>query len=141
MRLGMVGLGRMGGSMAARLRAGGHEVVGYSRSSLSTDVASLDELIERLPAPRVVWLMIPAGDATEQAVEHLSTSLSAGDVVVDGGNSNFRHSMRRAASLAERGIQFVDAGTSGGIWGLTEGYCLMVGGTPEAVARIEPALT
>ncbi|MFA5890089.1 MAG: decarboxylating 6-phosphogluconate dehydrogenase [Actinomycetota bacterium] len=141
MRLGMVGLGRMGGNMAARLRAGGHEVVGYSLNSALSDVPSLDELIERLPAPRVVWLMVPAGDATEQTLEHLAASLSSGDVVVDGGNSNFRHSMRKAALFAERGIDFVDAGTSGGIGGLEEGYCLMVGGTPEAVGRIQPALT
>jgi len=127
--------------MAARLRAGGHEVVGYSLNSALSDVPSLDELIERLPAPRVVWLMVPAGDATEQTLEHLAASLSSGDVVVDGGNSNFRHSMRKAALFAERGIDFVDAGTSGGIGGLEEGYCLMVGGTPEAVGRIQPALT
>jgi 6-phosphogluconate dehydrogenase len=138
MRLGMVGLGRMGGNMAERLRAHGHEVVGYDVFSDATDVATLEELVAALPGPRVVWVMVPSGDPTEDTVASLSSRLAAGDVVIDGGNSNWRDSVRRAAGLAERGIGFIDAGTSGGVWGLTEGYCLMVGGTPEHVAFAQP---
>jgi 6-phosphogluconate dehydrogenase len=140
MQLGMVGLGRMGGNMAERLRRGGHEVVGYAPASELSDVASLAELVERLSAPRTVWLMIPAGDPTETTVRELKGLLDSGDLVVDGGNSNFRDSQRRAAELEERGIKFVDAGTSGGIWGLEFGYCLMVGGSDDAFTRLEPAL-
>ena len=140
MQLGMVGLGRMGGNMAERLRRGGHEVVGYAHDTDLSDVGSLAELVQRLSAPRTVWLMIPAGAPTETTVQELKGLLEKGDLVVDGGNSNFRDSMRRAAELAERGIMFVDAGTSGGVWGLEVGYCLMVGGSDEAFARLEPAL-
>jgi len=138
MKLGMVGLGRMGGNMAERLRAHGHEVVGYDVFSDATDVATLEELVAALPAPRIVWVMVPAGDPTEDTVASLSSLLAAGDVVIDGGNSNWRDSTRRAASLAEHSIGFIDAGTSGGVWGLTEGYCLMVGGAPEHVAFAQP---
>ncbi|MFL6206879.1 MAG: phosphogluconate dehydrogenase (NAD(+)-dependent, decarboxylating) [Acidimicrobiales bacterium] len=138
MKLGMVGLGRMGGNMAERLRAAGHEVVGYDAFSDATDVATLDALVEALPAPRLVWVMVPAGDPTEHTVTTLAGLLAKGDVVVDGGNSNWRDSARRAGVLAEAGIRFVDAGTSGGIWGRTEGYCLMVGGDAEAVAFAQP---
>ncbi len=138
MRLGMVGLGRMGGNMAQRLAAGGHEVVGYDSHSEASDVASLAELVGRLESPRVVWLMIPAGDPTEQAVVELRGLLAAGDIVIDGGNSNWHDSVRRGATLAEDGIGFVDCGTSGGIWGREEGYCLMVGGDDAHVGLCQP---
>ena len=140
MQIGMVGLGRMGANMAERLRRGGHEVVGYDRDPRVSQAASLEELVAKLDVPRAVWLMVPSGDPTEQSVKALAVLLQRGDLVVDGGNSNFRDSMRRGAGLAERGIMFVDAGTSGGIWGLENGYCLMAGGSDEAFARIEPAL-
>jgi 6-phosphogluconate dehydrogenase len=138
MKLGMVGLGRMGGNMAQRLTAGGHEVVGYDSHSDASDVGSLAELVGRLEAPRVVWLMIPAGDPTEQAVVELRGLLAAGDIVIDGGNSNWHDSVRRGATLAEDGIGFVDCGTSGGIWGREEGYCLMVGGDDAHVGQCQP---
>jgi len=149
MDLGMIGLGRMGANMTTRLLAGGHRVVAFDRSpdavatarkGGATGVASLEELVASLPAPRAVWSMVPAGDPTQSTVAALATLLAPGDVVIDGGNSNYKDSMRRAESLAERGILFVDAGTSGGVWGLKEGYSLMVGGTPEAVERIRPVL-
>jgi 6-phosphogluconate dehydrogenase len=133
----MVGLGRMGGNMATRLRNAGHEVVGYARSTPS-DVDSLEALVAALEPPRSVWVMIPAGDPTEQTVTALGELLGAGDIVVEGGNSNYRDSIRRGAELARRGIGFIDAGVSGGIWGLDNGYCLMVGGTNEDVARLQP---
>jgi len=136
-KIGMVGLGRMGGNMATRLRKAGHEVIGYARTSAS-EVNSLEELVAELSPPRVVWTMIPAGDPTEQTIARLRDLLQAGDLVVDGGNSNFRDSMRRGESLAEHGIGFIDAGVSGGIWGLDNGYCLMVGGSDEDVARVLP---
>jgi 6-phosphogluconate dehydrogenase len=140
MQLGMVGLGRMGGSMAERLRRAGHEVIGYARTRAVSDVGSLSELVGRLNPPRTVWLMIPAGDPTEQTIQELAGLLQAGDLIVDGGNSNFRDSMRRGAELEKRGLLFADAGTSGGVWGLQIGYCLMVGGSEEGFRRIEPAL-
>jgi 6-phosphogluconate dehydrogenase len=136
----MVGLGRMGGNMAERLRRDGHEVVGYSRDPNVSQAASLDDLVSKLKPPRVVWLMIPAGDPTEQTIASLAKLLQPEDVIVDGGNSNFRDSIRREEELAEDGILFVDAGVSGGVWGLAEGYCLMVGGSETAFRRIEPAL-
>jgi 6-phosphogluconate dehydrogenase len=138
-KLGMVGLGRMGGNMTARLEERGHELRTYARSGNGT-AASLAELVSQLEAPRAVWLMIPAGAPTEEAFHELLGLCAPGDVIVDGGNSNFRDSQRRAAEAAERGIHFVDAGVSGGIWGREVGYCLMVGGEQEAVARLEPAL-
>jgi 6-phosphogluconate dehydrogenase len=137
MKLGMVGLGRMGGNMAQRLAAGGHDVVGYDSHSDASDVASLAELVGRLEPPRVVWLMIPSGDPTEQAVVELRGLLGAGDIVIDGGNSNWHDSVRRGATLAEDGIGFVDCGTSGGIWGREEGYCLMVGGDDAHVGQCQ----
>jgi len=140
MQLGMVGLGRMGGNMAKRLRRGGHEVIGYTRDPAVSDVGSLSELVGGLNAPRTVWLMIPAGAPTEQTIQELAGLLQARDLIVDGGNSNFRDSMRRGAELEKRGLLFADAGTSGGIWGLEVGYCLMVGGSEEGFRRIEPAL-
>jgi len=138
-KLGIVGLGKMGGNMAERLRGHGHEVVGYDVFSDATDVATLEELVAALPQPRVVWVMVPAGGPTEDTVASLRGLLERGDVVVDGGNSNWRDSARRGAELAAAGIGFVDAGTSGGVWGLTEGYCLMVGGEAEHVELVQPA--
>jgi 6-phosphogluconate dehydrogenase len=134
----MVGLGRMGGNMTERLREHGHEVATFARSGGGT-AASLAELASQLEPPRVVWLMIPAGGPTEDAVTELLGLLAVGDVIVDGGNSNFRDSQRRAAAAADQGIRYVDAGVSGGIWGREVGYCLMVGGDPEAVAIVQPA--
>jgi 6-phosphogluconate dehydrogenase len=149
LRLGMVGLGRMGGNMAVRLIRNGHQVVGYARSERSRQEAatqgaevagSLEELVKTLDPPRVVWVMVPAGDPTEQVVSQLGELLDPGDVVVDGGNSLFRDSVRRAAELSRRDIRFVDAGVSGGVWGLKEGYCMMLGGDAEAIERLRPAL-
>jgi 6-phosphogluconate dehydrogenase len=138
MKLGMVGLGRMGGNMTKRLERDGHEMATYARSGGGT-AGSLEELVGQLEPRRAVWLMIPAGDPTEAAVRDLLGLLSEGDVVVDGGNSNFRDSQRRAALAAERGIGYVDAGVSGGVWGLENGYCLMVGGDEDPVSFLEPA--
>jgi 6-phosphogluconate dehydrogenase len=138
LKLGMVGLGRMGGNMTERLREHGHEVATFARSGGGT-AGSLEELASQLEPPRVAWLMIPAGPPTEDSVQKLLGLLAEGDVIVDGGNSNFRDSQRRAALAGERGIRFLDAGVSGGIWGREVGYCLMVGGEPEAVAVVEPA--
>ena len=140
MQIGMVGLGRMGANMAERLRRGGHDVVGYDRDPKVSQVASLSELVGKLAAPRTVWLMVPAGAPTEQSIKEVAGLLQRGDLVVDGGNSNFRDSLRRGVELEERGLMFVDAGTSGGVWGLENGYCLMAGGSDAAFARIEPAL-
>jgi 6-phosphogluconate dehydrogenase len=136
----MVGLGRMGANMAERLRRGGHDVVGYDHDPKVSQVASLSELVGKLAAPRTVWLMVPAGAPTEQSIKEVAGLLQRGDLVVDGGNSNFRDSLRRGAELEKRGLMFVDAGTSGGVWGLENGYCLMAGGSDAAFARIEPAL-
>jgi 6-phosphogluconate dehydrogenase len=137
MQLGMVGLGRMGSGLTERLRQAGHEVKTYDPNVEST-ASSLAELAEQLEPPRLVWLMIPAGEITENAVRELLEILQAGDTIVDGGNSNFRDSQRRAAQAAEHSIHFVDAGVSGGIWGLREGFALMVGGDPEPVDRLGP---
>jgi len=138
MKLGMVGLGRMGGNMAKRLENDGHVVQSYARSGGGT-AGSLEELVGQLEGRRAVWLMIPAGDPTEQAVQELLGLLDEGDVIVDGGNSNFRDSQRRAGLAAEKRIGYIDAGVSGGIWGLANGYCLMVGGEDGAVGFLEPA--
>jgi 6-phosphogluconate dehydrogenase len=138
MKLGMVGLGRMGGNMTRRLEADGHEVATYARSGGGT-ATSLEDLVSQLDRRRAVWLMIPAGDPTEQAVKELTGLLAAGDIIVDGGNSNFRDSQRRAALAREHELGYVDAGVSGGIWGLANGYCLMVGGERDHVQFLEPA--
>ena len=138
MKLGMVGLGRMGGNMAKRLENDGHVVQSYARSGGGT-AGSLEELVGQLDERRAVWLMIPAGDPTEQAVQELLGLLDEGDVIVDGGNSNFRDSQRRAGLAAEKRLGYIDAGVSGGIWGLANGYCLMVGGEDGAVGFLEPA--
>ena len=137
MTLGMVGLGRMGAGMTERLRRAGHEVFTYDPNVEST-AASVVELIRQLERPRAIWLMIPAGDVTEKAFQELKGFLGDGDTIVDGGNSYFRDSQRRAAEAAERGLHFVDVGVSGGVWGLQEGFCLMAGGEREAVGRLEP---
>ncbi len=140
MQLGMIGLGRMGGNMRERLRLGGHEVIGYDRTPKVSDVGSLSELVAGLSTPRSVWLMIPAGDPTEKTIQELAGLLDKGDLIIDGGNSNFRDSIRRAGEVEKQGLLYMDAGTSGGVWGLKIGYCLMVGGSDEAFKRIEPAL-
>jgi 6-phosphogluconate dehydrogenase len=148
MKLGFVGLGRMGGNMVRRLHADGHEIVAWARSSESVKEAvsdgaigatSLEDLAVRLSSPRVVWLMIPAGQPVEQSIATLRPLLSAGDVIVDGGNSRFSDSARRAAELEKDGVGFLDAGTSGGIWGRKNGYCLMVGGRSDHFRTVEPA--
>ncbi|MBW3574141.1 MAG: decarboxylating 6-phosphogluconate dehydrogenase [Actinobacteria bacterium] len=139
MRLGIVGLGRMGSNMSTRLERAGHEVVGYDRDPEVSQVRGIAELVERLgDVPRAVWTMVPSGDPTEATIAEVADHLTEGDVVVDGGNSNYHDSIRRGEQLAARGIGFVDAGVSGGVWGLEEGYCLMVGGTAEHVAVVQP---
>ena len=140
MNFGMVGLGRMGANMTERLREHGHTVETYARTNPERTAGSLVELAGKLHQPRVVWLMIPAGDATENAIQTLLPLLEDGDVIVDGGNSNFRDSQRRAQEAAKKHVLFLDAGVSGGIWGLKEGYCVMVGGDPAGFAQIEPLL-
>jgi 6-phosphogluconate dehydrogenase len=140
MKLAIVGLGRMGGNMAERLRGAGHDVVGYDRDPDRADVGSLQEAVAALDGEprRVVWVMVPAGAPTDATVDELGELLSEGDLVIDGGNSNFRDSRLHAAQLAERGIGFVDAGVSGGVWGLTEGYCIMAGGGDEEIEHLRP---
>jgi 6-phosphogluconate dehydrogenase len=137
MQLGLVGLGRMGGNMRERLRRAGHEVVGYDPNPQISDVPGLAEMVDALAAPRIVWLMVPQ-QVTEESVDKLRDLLSAGDMVIDGGNSKFTDDKPRAERLAERGIGYMDAGVSGGIWGLTNGYALMVGGSKEDVAKAQP---
>ena len=137
MKLGMVGLGRMGSGMTERLRSAGHTVQTYDPNVEST-AASLEELRSQLEPSRAVWLMIPAGKITEDAFQQLLGILDPGDTIVDGGNSNFRDSQRRAREAAARSLHFLDAGVSGGVWGLTNGFCLMVGGDEEPVRRLEP---
>ncbi len=141
MQLGMIGLGRMGNGMTERLRANDHDVKTYDPAVESRTAASLEELKSQLDAPRAFWMMIPAGKITEDTFQQLLTIADAGDAIVDGGNSNFRDSQRRAAEATAKGLHFVDAGVSGGIWGLKEGFCLMVGGEDEPVTRLEPVFT
>jgi 6-phosphogluconate dehydrogenase len=147
MQLGMIGLGRMGGNMVQRLLQGGHEVVVFDRSPDAVNeyvgigaagAGDLGDLCAQLRAPRVVWIMVPAGSPVESTIDQLLPNLSAGDIVIDGGNSNYHHSRRHAARLAGKGIDFIDAGTSGGIWGLTVGYCLMIGASADAFKHCEP---
>ena len=149
MDMGMIGLGKMGGNMARRLIRGGHRVVVYApRQEVvqamavegAVGAASLEDLVAKLAPPRAVWLMVPAGDPTENTLRGVAALLAAGDVVVDGGNSFYKDSVRRAKDVAASGLLFVDCGTSGGVWGLAEGYCLMVGGEEQAVDRVRPAL-
>lgn len=138
MRLGIVGLGRMGANMAERLRRNGHEIVGYDRDPGASEVGSLAELVEHLEPPRAVWSMVPAGGPTRATVEGLAALLEPGDLLVEGANSNYHDTLRHAEVLREAGVGLVDAGVSGGIWGLEEGYCLMVGGSGEDVERLRP---
>ena len=138
MKLGIVGLGRMGGNMTERLREGGHEVETYARTAPERTADSLVELAMMLEQPRVTWLMIPAGDPTEMVFRTMLPLLEDGDILVDGGNSYFRDSMRRAEEAKKKGVYFVDAGVSGGIWGLREGYCIMAGGDTAAVQTLRP---
>ena len=147
MEIGMIGLGRMGGNMAQRLLLGGHRVVGYAPNAEAVEAlvqqggagaSSVADLVTKLTTPRAVWVMVPSGETTENTINTVANALSPGDVIIDGGNSNYKDSMRRAATLAEIGILFLDAGTSGGIWGLKEGYSLMVGGDLETFRRLEP---
>jgi 6-phosphogluconate dehydrogenase len=147
MRLGMIGLGRMGANMARRLMKGGHECVVFDLSPENvkrlaregaSGAGSLDDLVGKLAPPRVVWLMVPAGDPTERTVADLGEKLAAGDIVIDGGNTHFKDDVRRGKALGARGIHYLDIGTSGGVWGVERGYCLMIGGSEEAVKRLEP---
>jgi 6-phosphogluconate dehydrogenase len=137
-QLGLVGLGKMGGNMAERVRRAGHEVVGYDRSSNKRDVTSLEDLVQALEAPRAVWVMVPAGDATRSVVQQLGELLSPGDVVIDGGNSKWTDDQIHAQMLGEKGIGYLDCGVSGGVWGLENGYALMVGGDKDDVAKVQP---
>jgi len=150
MDIGFIGLGKMGMNMVTRLSQGGHRVVAYDRSTTliteaegkgATASSSLEDMIAQLPRPRAVWVMVPSGQPTEDTVQHLRTILDDNDIVIDGGNTKFHDDVRRAANLQKRGIHYVDAGTSGGIWGLQIGYCLMMGGENEPVKRLSPILT
>lgn len=147
MQIGMIGLGRMGGNMVRRLLRGGHECVVYDLNPNavaelvaegSAGSGTLDEFVSRLTTPRTAWLMVPAGEPTEGMVRALGERLEKGDVIIDGGNSHFKDDARRARTLVEKGIHYVDAGTSGGVWGLERGYCLMIGGEREVVERLDP---
>src|SRR6266702_5156317 len=147
MRLGMVGLGRMGSNMARRLMRGGHEVV---VTDLSADAvkgmagegaiasSSLDDFCSKLGSPRIAWLMVPAGDPTQSTVEALAQRMKAGDILIDGGNSYFKDDIRRSKLLREKGIHYIDVGTSGGVWGIDRGYCMMIGGPQATVDRLDP---
>ncbi len=137
MQLGMIGLGRMGGNMRARLRRAGHDVIGYDPNPDVTDVPALPQLVERLTPPRTVWIMVPA-QFTESTIGQLHELLGEGDIVIDGGNSKFTDDGPRAQRLGERGIGYMDVGVSGGVWGLENGYALMVGGSDEHLARVQP---
>lgn len=147
MELAMIGLGKMGLNMATRLARGGHRVVGFARSAETVKEAvklgaeganSLDDAVSKLGAPRIVWLMIPAGKPTTDTIDTLSNMLSRGDIVIDGGNSNYKDTIRHAEMLEAKGIDFVDCGTSGGVWGLKEGYSLMIGGQAQVVEKLRP---
>jgi len=147
MQIGFIGLGRMGLNMVTRLQRGGHSVVAYDRSADAVSraeaagakgVSTLDTLVEELSQPRAVWVMVPSGEPTESTVSALARVLSPGDTIIDGGNTNFHDDVRRAQVLGAKRIDYVDAGTSGGIWGLQEGYCLMVGGKADVCKRLEP---
>jgi 6-phosphogluconate dehydrogenase len=150
MELGMIGLGRMGANMTERLVNGGHRVISFDRSAEAiqrvVDIGavgahSLADFVKQLALPRAIWLMVPSGDPVDQTIEQLLPNLSKGDIVIDGGNSNYKDSIRRATKLKQQSMHFVDAGTSGGIWGLKNGYCMMVGGEKEVVSRLEPIFT
>ena len=147
MELGMIGLGKMGGNMAERLRRAGHKIVGFDFSADAVKhlsdtgavgVNSLEDMVKNLQAPRAIWIMVPAGDPVDQTIEKLKPLMSKGDTFIDGGNSNYKDSQRRYAQLKAEGFEFVDVGTSGGVWGITEGYSMMVGGDVDVVARLNP---
>ncbi|MGZ6317490.1 MAG: phosphogluconate dehydrogenase (NAD(+)-dependent, decarboxylating), partial [Anaerolineales bacterium] len=147
MELAMIGLGKMGLNMATRLVQGGHRVTGYALSPESVEAArkngaeganSLEEVVKKLKAPRILWIMVPAGPPTDDTIAKLSELLSKGDIIIDGGNSNYKETIRRAGLLESKGIEFVDSGTSGGIWGLAEGYSLMIGGKQDVVEKLSP---
>src|SRR4051812_31688582 len=147
MQLAMIGLGKMGGNMTERLMRGGHSVVVYDRGADvvqryaklgGAPASSLKDVVRQLAAPRIVWIMVPSGDPVDQTIDELRPLLTEGDIIIDGGNSNFHATIRRAKSLENQGLQFIDCGTSGGIWGLENGYCLMIGGEKRAVLRCEP---
>ncbi len=147
MQLGMIGLGRMGGNMVRRLMRGGHACVVFDLNAQTvrqceqdgaTGASSLDELIQKLTPPRAVWVMLPAGSATDETVNALAEKMAADDIIIDGGNSHFKDDIRRAKALKPQGLHYVDIGTSGGVWGVERGYCLMIGGEKEAVQRLDP---
>ena len=148
MQIGFIGLGRMGGNMTRRLTAAGHTVVAWDRnpdavrSATSTHgiagAASVEDLVKQLQKPRTIWIMVPAGAPTEEAITAVASHLSAGDVVIDGGNTHFQDDVRRAKTLAAKGLEYIDVGTSGGVWGAQRGYCLMIGGSPNVVERLTP---
>ncbi len=149
MQIAIIGLGKMGGNMVKRLMGGGHKVVAYDRDSAAverltkegaTGASSLEDLVKKLDAPRAVWVMVPSGAPTEDTIQKLASLMSAQDIIIDGGNSNFRDSIRRSADLEKKQLRFLDAGTSGGIWGLANGYSLMVGGDKTAFEVCKPAL-
>jgi 6-phosphogluconate dehydrogenase len=147
MEIAMIGLGKMGGNMATRLIKGGHRVVAYALHEATIQAAeavgavgarTLDEVVQKLPPPRSIWVMVPSGQITDETIRSLAARLSAGDTIIDGGNSYYKDSLRHAQELVKQGLNFMDVGTSGGIWGLTEGYSLMIGGGPEVVKRHQP---
>src|SRR5213083_3372176 len=147
MQIGMVGLGRMGGNMARRLMRGGHKVVAWARNAKvvqelagegAVGTTTLDDFVAKLAAPRVAWVMVPAGAATEQVVLDLARRMSPGDTLIDGGNSYFKDDVRRSRALRDKKINYLDVGTSGGVWGLERGYCMMIGGDKAVVERLDP---
>ncbi|HVO91215.1 MAG TPA: decarboxylating 6-phosphogluconate dehydrogenase [Terriglobales bacterium] len=147
MELGMIGLGRMGANMTERLVRGGHRVISYDRSTEAVQrvvdkgavgANSLADFVKQLSQPRTIWLMVPSGDPVDQTIDQLLPALAKGDILIDGGNSNYKDSIRRAEKVKARGIHYVDAGTSGGVWGLQNGYCMMIGGEKEIVDRLAP---
>jgi 6-phosphogluconate dehydrogenase len=138
MEIGLIGLGKMGGNMRERIRRAGHTVIGYDRNPDVSDVDSLEALVEALPSPKVVWVMVPAGDPTRATVQQLKDLLGEGDIVIDGGNSRWTDDQRHGDLLAEKGIGFVDCGVSGGVWGLENGYALMAGGDPAHIKTVQP---
>jgi 6-phosphogluconate dehydrogenase len=150
MKLGVIGLGRMGGNISLRLMKHGHECVVYDNSPKAVDgiaehgaakSTGLEDMVKQLPTPRIVWVMLPAGKITEDTVQHLAGILTKGDIIIDGGNTMYKDDIRRAATLREKGIVYIDVGTSGGVWGLERGYCMMIGGEPAAVKHIDPILS
>src|SRR6202012_2678646 len=147
MELGIIGLGKMGGNMAERLRLAGHKVVGFDFNKDATakltkagslGVDSLEDLVKNLAAPRAIWIMVPSGDPVDETIAKLEPLMQKGDTFIDGGNSNYKDTQRRHAAITAKGFEYIDCGTSGGVWGLTEGYSMMIGGDKAAVARLTP---